>query len=108
MIQQTFRDNNHKQSNDGMKCSFYGRGCGIEPIFEGDEKIRTTNMKFSLKGCVWVEHNTFKSENYYWNLYKKSYQKTFLSMVYCLLQHIQDLKKHPNGTNIGFDPIILD
>ena len=35
-----------------MKGSFYGRDCGIDPIFEVEEKIRATKTKILLKAVV--------------------------------------------------------
>ena len=58
-----------------MKGLSYGSVLGIDPIFEGEYKISSTNMKWPIKGCVWVRYKTFTSKNCYWSLYHKNKKK---------------------------------
>ena len=80
----------------------------VEPIFEVEDRIRATNIKFSLEYCGWVGQNTFTSQNFYQRLYHKNVSKqTFLSMVNSICQHILDLGIHTNVTRIVFVHIFL-
>ena len=71
-------------------------------------KIWAIKTKFTIKRCGKVGHKTFTSRKFYWNLYKKKLPKPFLSVISCLLQHIQDLDNHLNATKRVFAPIFLE
>ena len=96
------RDKKLKQSKDDIKLSFYGSGCGHEPIFEVEWKIIAKNIKFTLKGCVRVGHNNCASNHCYWWLYQKKVPKqTHPSLVDNLIEQIPDLDIHKNYTSTG-------
>ena len=50
ILQHKIRENKLNKSKDEMKVLFYGSGCGLDPIFEVEDKIMATNIKIPLKG----------------------------------------------------------
>ena len=109
MLQNKIRDKNLKQSKDKVKGYFYRRWFSPGPIFKVEYKTSTTNMKCLLKGCDWYVHNTLISKNFYKNLQNNKLPTiTHLSVVNSLLEKIPDLDIHPNGTNRGFGPLIME
>ena len=75
MLQNKIRCNILNKSKGEMKGSLYVIGCAVNPIFEGEEKIITTNMKFPLKGSGQFGHKIFVSNNFSRNIYHKIYWK---------------------------------
>ena len=45
MLQQKVRDENLRQSKIETKGSFYGSGCGLDNIFEEDNKTMATKTE---------------------------------------------------------------
>ena len=108
MLQNKISDNNLKQPTGDMEGSFYVICCAIGTIFEVEDKISTTKMKFLLKGCCWVRHITSTPDNSYFCLYhKKATKINNLDPGNNLLGNTPNLGTHPNGTRRRFPPIFL-
>ena len=64
MLQQQNNALEHQVKQDWNERLIYGSGCGLDPIFEVEEKISKKKAKISFKVCDKVGNNTFTSNNF--------------------------------------------
>ena len=64
MLWENNRGYNLNQDKYEMKLYIYGSGCDIDPIYEVEDIMSTTKMKYPLKLCGIFGYNTFTSNHF--------------------------------------------